>query len=67
MKKIKFIPKVNIKKLAKRAKKTLAKVYKASEKKTKKIKIKPKTNSQIKFFQKLKGSKNKTTVQRKDS
>jgi len=40
MKKNKFIPRVNIKKLAKKASKTLAKVYKKVEKKPNKIKRK---------------------------
>ena len=65
MKKNKFIPRVNIKKLAKKASKTLAKVYKKVEKKPKKIKRKIKTNSQIKFFQKLREDKVKLKYKEK--
>ena len=56
------MPKVNIKKLAKKASITLAKVYKKIEtksKKPKRIKKTIKTKSQIRFLQKLKEEKQK--------
>ena len=55
MKKNKYIPNVNIKKLAKKASRTLAKVYKIKikpKKSKKKTKIQTKTKSQIHFFHK---------------
>ena len=59
MKKIKLLPQVNIKKLAKKASKTLAQVYKKVEAKQKKIKVKIKTKSQIRLIKKLKEEKEK--------
>lgn len=65
MKKIKFIQKVTIKKLANKASKTLAKVYKNKSTKGKKVKIKLKTKSQIKFFLKLREAKAKQILKEK--
>ena len=59
MKKLKLLPKVNIKRLAKKASKTLAKVYKKVETRPKKTKIKIKTKSQIRLIKKLKEEKEK--------
>ena len=57
MKRNKYIPNVNIKKLAKKASKTFAKVYLKIEKKPKKKKIKIITTSKVKFFKKLREKK----------